>query len=76
MSENDKITVKGIDRQRAVLAYDCVTEVDEQSNGKKKKEYKSYIKKMPSLIKTNGLGHFIYPKLRERTMHIHLYSIT
>ncbi|MCK4762883.1 MAG: type III-B CRISPR module-associated protein Cmr5 [Candidatus Aminicenantes bacterium] len=56
MSENDKITVKGIDRQRAVLAYDCVTEVDEQSNGKKKKEYKSYIKKMPSLIKTNGLG--------------------
>lgn len=42
-----------LEQGRAAFAYQCA------ENGKgltKSKEYKSYVKKMPMLIKTNGLG--------------------
>jgi CRISPR-associated protein Cmr5 len=46
-------TIKTIEQGRAKYAYTCVKAIStEVENGK----YKSYIKKIPSLIKVNGLG--------------------
>jgi len=53
-------SIKGIDSKRANFAFKCVKEVES-----KHKNYDSYIKKMPMLIKTNGLGQtlaFYYSK--------------
>lgn len=46
-------TVKGIEKGRAEFAYKCAKAAKDKSLGK---EYKSYVKKLPMLIKTNGLG--------------------
>ena len=46
-------TIKGLEQGRAKFAYDCALE---GSKIEKKKEYKSYVKKVPMLIKANGLG--------------------
>jgi CRISPR-associated protein Cmr5 len=48
-----EIKRNAIERGRAKFAYDCVTEVVAIS---KNKEYKAYAKKLPMMIKTNGLG--------------------
>ena len=53
-----------IERGRAKYAYDCAKNVNEKFD-KISGNYKSYVKKMPMLIKTNGLGAalaFIYSK--------------
>ncbi len=42
-----------LEQGRAAFAYECA---EEGAKLDKKKEYKSYVKKMPMLIKTNGLG--------------------
>lgn len=52
---NDTTTLKGIEQGRAEFAFEKVKEGSELS-GKKPKEYKSYSKKIPMMIKTNGLG--------------------
>lgn len=44
---------KSIERQRAQVAYKCA---EEGKSLPKSKEYKAYVKKIPMLIKTNGLG--------------------
>jgi CRISPR-associated protein Cmr5 len=46
-------TIQGIEQGRADFAYQCA-EIGSESS--KPKEYKSYIKKVPMMIKTNGLG--------------------
>lgn len=46
-------TITQLEQGRAAKAYDYVLEGAKLS---KSKEYKSYLKKMPMLIKTNGLG--------------------
>lgn len=46
---DDTTTIKGIEQGRAKFAYEC-------AKIEKKKEYKSYVKKIPMMIKTNGLG--------------------
>jgi CRISPR-associated protein Cmr5 len=51
MSTGTKRT--GLEQGRAAYAYQCA-EAGEKLD--KKKEYKAYVKKMPMLIKTNGLG--------------------
>jgi len=51
----NKHTIKGIEQGRAEFAYDCAEKGSNLSNTAKK-EYKSYSKKLPMLIKTNGLG--------------------
>lgn len=43
----------GLEQGRAAYAYQCA---EDGAKLDKKKEYKSYVKKMPMLIKTNGLG--------------------
>ena len=47
--------IEGIDAKRAYFAFECVKEAKNE-NSVKDDKYKSYIKKMPMLIKTNGLG--------------------
>ncbi len=46
-------TIKGLEQGRAKFAYDCALEGSQQPT---KKEYKSHVKKIPVLIKTNELG--------------------
>lgn len=46
-------TIHGIEQGRADFAYQCASD---GSNCAKPKEYKSYVKKAPMMIKTNGLG--------------------
>lgn len=46
-------TIQGIEQGRADFAFQCATI---GSKSKKPKEYKSYVKKTPMMIKTNGLG--------------------
>lgn len=59
-------TLKGIEQGRAAYAYECA-KVGEGLNRQKKvdKAYKAYAKKLPMLIKSNGLGAtfaFIFSK--------------
>lgn len=49
-------SIRGIEQGRAKFAYDSVNEVAQNSNEDLKKKYKSGAKKLPVLIKTNGLG--------------------
>lgn len=54
----DKInTIKGIEQGRAAFAYQKANEVAQNNNEKFKKKYKNgVVKKIPMMIKTNGLG--------------------
>jgi len=52
----ENINIKGIEQGRAKFAYDCVSFAIANLEHKKQKEFKSYVKKIPMLIKTNGLG--------------------
>ncbi|MEY4935579.1 MAG: hypothetical protein RIS64_1938 [Bacteroidota bacterium] len=47
--------IKGIEQGRAKTAY-TFAEDGSKMDKTKRKEYKSYVKKLPMLIKTNGLG--------------------
>lgn len=49
-------TIKGLEQGRAKFAYDKVFNEVVKKKVKKDKEYKSYVRKIPALIKTNGLG--------------------
>lgn len=44
-----------LEQGRAAYAFECAQEA-KKNLGKNAKEYKAYAKKMPMLIKTNGLG--------------------
>jgi CRISPR-associated protein Cmr5 len=46
----------GLEQGRAKVAYGFATEGKQGKDGAKSKEYKSYCKKIPMMIKTNGLG--------------------
>ena len=48
-------TINKLENGRAAFAYQCA-EKGKKLGEKKSKEYKSYVKKIPMLIKTNGLG--------------------
>lgn len=53
----DNSKIKGIEQGRAKFAYECAVEGSKQNKDKKVDgAYKSYVKKIPMLIKTNGLG--------------------
>ncbi len=49
-------TIKGLEQGRANFAYKCAEAAKACKIDKRAKEYKSYVKKIPMLIKTNGLG--------------------
>jgi CRISPR-associated protein Cmr5 len=50
---SNETTRQGIEQGRANYAYECALKA---KTDKLNKEYKSYVKKLPMLIKTNGLG--------------------
>ena len=52
----DVTTLKGIEQGRATYAYKAVNEINKSDSKKLKESYKSAAKKLPVLIKTNGLG--------------------
>lgn len=49
-------SIRTLEQGRAKFAYDCVNEIVQNSDEDLKKKYKSGAKKLPVLIKTNGLG--------------------
>ncbi len=56
----EEIKIQGIESGRAKFAWECVNEAvqhwKDENDKKKLKEYRSYVKKIPEYIKTNGLG--------------------
>jgi len=56
--DKDVTTITGIEQGRAKFAYDCAKKgkTPDSEYPFKDTEYKSYVKNLPSLIKTNGLG--------------------
>ena len=57
------MAIKDLEKDRAKFAYGSVFEAN--SNEKIKKDYKSYVKKIPMMVLNNGLGStfaFIYSK--------------
>ena len=72
----DISTLKGIEQKRADYAYQCAVEGSIIS---KPKEYKSYVKKLPMLIKTNGLGAtfaFVFSKSKDGNTYDLIYKQT
>ena len=64
---SDTSTRTKLEQGRAAFAFDAASQGKELS---KSSEYKAYVKKMPMLIKTNGLGaavSFAYSKGKGRT---------
>lgn len=54
--------IKSIEQGRASYAYECA------EKSKKIKDYKSHVKKIPMLIKTNGIGNTIaFIKAKDNT---------
>ena len=61
----DTSNLKGIEQGRADFAYKCAEEakqiwsregMPDNKDSREAKDYKSYVKKIPMMIKTNGLG--------------------
>lgn len=68
----DNATIKTLEQARAKFAYDKAKAVANEG-GKKAKEYKSYAKKLPMMIKTNGLGaslSFVLSKSKNKEGHL------
>jgi len=58
------------EKARAIFAFACVE--DANQNDKIKKDYKSYVRKIPMMILNNGLGAtiaFIYSKKKEENAY-------
>ncbi|WP_373553995.1 type III-B CRISPR module-associated protein Cmr5 [Haliscomenobacter sp.] len=53
--KDNQTNIKGLEEARAKFAYDKAKTIADVG-GKKAKEYKSYAKKLPMMIKSNGLG--------------------
>jgi len=65
---------KGIEQGRAKFAYECAEE-----GAKLGKEYKSHVRKIPMMIKTNGLGAtfaFVYSKSNKDEAYKKIYEQT
>lgn len=70
--------LKGIEEGRAIFAYKCVEEVCKAKDKKTVKEYKSYARRIPMMIKNNGLGPgmaFVYAKGRAEANGNNAYTI-
>lgn len=56
MAEEERDLRKKIENGRAAFAFQKVKDFVQGGNEKRNKEYSSYIKKLPAMIQTNGLG--------------------
>ncbi len=80
------MAIKDLAKERSQFAYGCVEKAIQQfpkQNGekesKKQKEYKAYIKKIPMMILTNGLGAtfaFVYSKKKNGNAYELIYNQT
>ncbi|MCR4429800.1 MAG: type III-B CRISPR module-associated protein Cmr5 [Tepidanaerobacteraceae bacterium] len=72
----EKTVIKGLEQGRASFAYQCARAGNQID---KRKEYKQYVKKLPMLIKTNGLGAalaFVKSKISDKTSESgHAYKL-
>jgi len=69
-----EISSKGIEGGRAAFAYECASEAKDKSFCK---EYKSHVKRIPMLIKTNGLGQtFAFVNSKGDEAHKLIYNQT
>lgn len=69
--------IRDIEQERAEAAFGYVKNAKESLGNEKSKNYKSYVKKVPMLIKTNGLRAamaFIYAKARKEEAYRHIYE--
>jgi len=48
--------IKKLEQGRAEFAYKCVKDAKEQLSKEKQSDYRSYTRKIPTMILTNGLG--------------------
>ncbi len=68
--------IREIEQGRASQAFECISS-HESDNNKTLREYKAYIKKLPMLIKVNGLGPalaFVYSKKQKADAYKWLYN--
>lgn len=75
MADN-QTNIKGLEEARARFAYDKAKTIAD-IGGKKAKEYKSYAKKLPMMIKGNGLGAalaFAFSKRKDGNAWEFLYN--
>lgn len=75
MRANENILTK-LERGRAEFAYDCVKQAKEELKIEKQREYRSYSRKIPQMILSNGLGQtlaFIYAKKEEGNAYDLIY---
>lgn len=59
------MSIKDLAKERSQFAYKCVDNVNKTNA---KKNYKSYVKKIPMMVLTNGLGAtfaFVYSKKKD-----------
>jgi len=77
MIEKELSIIQKIEKGRAEFAYKCVKDAIGKLDGKKKREYRSYIKKIPSMILSNGAGQtlaFIKSKSKKGNAYEFLYE--
>lgn len=72
MNEN---SIRSIEQGRAKFAYDSVYKIAQNSDEDLKKKYKSGAKKLPVLIKTNGLGQALAFINNRDSGHKELYAM-
>ncbi|MBC7319182.1 type III-B CRISPR module-associated protein Cmr5 [bacterium] len=53
---NKETIINKLEKGRAEFAYECMMKIVNTTDEKKKKEYRSYIRRLPTMILTNGLG--------------------
>lgn len=66
------MAIRNIEQERARKAYEFVQKIKEES-ASTQKEYKAYVKKIPMLIKTSGLGNaftFVFAKRNNKAYEI------
>ncbi|MEO0224011.1 MAG: type III-B CRISPR module-associated protein Cmr5 [candidate division WOR-3 bacterium] len=69
--------IKKLEQGRAEYAYRCVEQVTYKLNEKGKREYRSYVKKIPTMILLNGLGQtlaFVKAKAKDGNAYKLLYN--
>lgn len=69
--------IKKLEQGRAEFAYNCVKEATNNLQGNTRKEYRSYSRKIPTMILTNGLGQtlaFVKAKAEKGNAYELLYN--
>ncbi len=76
MPERETIISK-LEKGRAEFAYSCVKDALEKLDNKRQKEYRSYTRRIPTMILTNGLGQalaFVKAKSERGNAYELIYS--